>query len=79
VFGRDLNSYTAGGTYSVKLTVTDDDGNFTEFMDDVVTFAQVCADDTDLDGVPDADDKCPNTPPNTPVNPNGCAKKSKKP
>jgi hypothetical protein len=29
--------------------------------------------DSDSDGVVDADDSCPNTPPNTPVDSNGCA------
>ena len=73
------HSYAAGGTYSVKLTVTDDAGDSAEFTDEVVTIAQICADDEDSDGVPDTDDKCPGTPADTPVNPKGCATKAKKP
>ncbi|MCI5140130.1 MAG: PKD domain-containing protein, partial [Candidatus Electrothrix sp. AR1] len=73
------HSYAEGGTYSVRLIVTDDAGDSAEFMDDVVTVSQVCADDADGDGVPDADDKCLSTPPDTLVNSKGCATKSKKP
>ncbi|RWX49746.1 hypothetical protein VU00_12123 [Candidatus Electrothrix marina] len=33
--------------------------------------------DTDGDGVPDANDECPDTPANTPINSNGCPAKPK--
>lgn len=32
----------------------------------------IVTDDEDEDGVPDEDDRCPHTPPLTPVDPNGC-------
>lgn len=40
---------------------------------------ELCADtaDTDGDGVPDANDECPDTPANTPTNSNGCPAKVK--
>jgi serine protease len=72
------HTYTADGKYTVKLTVTDNRDGVSQFTNDVEVSAppEACA-DADGDGVPDANDKCDNTPANTPVNSKGCPVKPK--
>ncbi|MDO5746383.1 MAG: putative Ig domain-containing protein, partial [Actinomycetaceae bacterium] len=59
---------TQKGDYIVRITGTDDSGNATTID---VKFT-INAGDSDGDGVPDDKDKCPDTPPNTPVDKDGC-------
>ncbi|MCW5198235.1 S8 family serine peptidase [Desulfobulbus sp. F3] len=73
------HTYTAAGKYTVKLTVTDNGNEVsTQFTNDVEVSSdpETCV-DADGDGVPDANDKCENTPANTPVNSKGCPAKPK--
>lgn len=72
------HTYAAAGKYTVKLTVTDNRNGVSQFTNDVEVSdpPETCA-DADGDGVPDAIDKCDNTPANTPVNSKGCPAKPK--
>lgn len=72
------HTYAADGKYTVKLTVTDNRNEVSQFTNEVDVSGpdEACA-DADGDGVPDANDKCDNTPTNTPVNSKGCPVKPK--
>jgi thermitase len=72
------HTYQDAGKYTVKLTVTDNRDGVSQFTNEVEVSEpdDTCA-DADGDGVPDAIDKCDNTPANTPVNSKGCPVKPK--
>ncbi|QMV67129.1 hypothetical protein HS960_05425 [Sphingobacterium paramultivorum] len=74
-FDGRLNIYLVNGHFYRKYAVNDGEAVF--ITDEAVKRAGTRAssnpnDDDDGDGVPNKDDKCPNTPPQTWVDPEGC-------
>lgn len=71
VAGRVFTGPTAGST-DITATLFDPEGVQIATSTTTVNVAGAAALDSDQDGVPDAQDQCPNTPAGSPVNAVGC-------